>query len=290
MESSLRNMPDFLKSPFVGGPGIAPLEVLVRLLIALALGALVAWIYRATRKSAEMSASFSVTLVLLAILIAMVTQVIGDNIARAFSLVGALSIVRFRTVVRDTQDTAYVIFAVVVGMAVGAKDLWVGIIGIGVVGFAAYLMMARAKGVSAPQPAFLLRLRVVPWLVGNRLHLLTRESSAGLRRFLIFSATAKATTTSPARSPTPAIFRTFLLQKFEGGFAFDGVEALVAIPVELFHQLGFLLHAARPAESATSRSAGTEWRRAVETGTFFRQRKLARRTLFPLGRMFRSLG
>src|SRR3712207_7596331 len=51
---------------------------------------------------------------------AMVTQVIGDNIARAFSLVGALSIVRFRTVVRDTQDTAYVIFAVAVGMAVGA--------------------------------------------------------------------------------------------------------------------------------------------------------------------------
>src|SRR2546430_13730647 len=45
------------------------------------------------------------------------TQVIGDNVARAFSLVGALSIVRFRTVVRDTQDTAYVIFAVVVGMA-----------------------------------------------------------------------------------------------------------------------------------------------------------------------------
>jgi energy-converting hydrogenase Eha subunit A len=104
-------MPDFLKSLFVDGPSIALLDVLVRLLVAMALGIAVAWIYRATRKSAEMSASFSVTLVLLAILIAVVTQVIGDNIARAFSLVGALSIVRFRTVVRDTQDTAYVIFA-----------------------------------------------------------------------------------------------------------------------------------------------------------------------------------
>ena len=62
---------------------------------------------------------------LLAVLIAMVTQVIGDNVARAFSLVGALSIVRFRTVVRDTQDTAFVIFAVVVGMAVGASALLV---------------------------------------------------------------------------------------------------------------------------------------------------------------------
>src|SRR5205823_11912724 len=133
------------------GPSIAPLEVLVRLLVALALGALVAWIYRATRKSAEMTSSFSVTLVLLAILIAMVTQVIGDNIARAFSLVGALSIVRFRTVVRDTQDTAYVIFAVVVGMAVGANNPWVAVIGLAVVGFAAFVMMTRSGAPSDSQ-------------------------------------------------------------------------------------------------------------------------------------------
>jgi hypothetical protein len=153
-------MPDFLKNPFVNSPSVDPLDVLIRLLVALALGALVAWVYRHTRKRSEISTSFSVTLVLLAILIAMVTQVIGDNIARAFSLVGALSIVRFRTVVRDTQDTAYVIFAVAVGMAVGAKDLWVGIIGIGVVGLAAYLMMARAQAHGASPPAFLLSLRV----------------------------------------------------------------------------------------------------------------------------------
>jgi len=153
-------MPDFLKAPFIDGPDIAPLDVLVRLCLALVLGGVVAWIYRRTRKSAEISSSFPVTLVLLAILIAMVTQIIGDNVARAFSLVGALSIVRFRTVVRDTQDTAYVIFAVVVGMAAGANNLWVGMIGIGVVGLAAYLMMARAQVFSASQPAFLLSLRV----------------------------------------------------------------------------------------------------------------------------------
>lgn len=153
-------MPDFLKTVFTDGPAISPGEVLVRLLVALVLGGVVALIYRLTRKSAEIASSFPVTLVLLAILIAMVTQVIGDNIARAFSLVGALSIVRFRTVVRDTQDTAYVIFAVVVGMAVGAKDLWVGVIGIGVVGLAAYLMMARARVFSAVQPAYLLNLRI----------------------------------------------------------------------------------------------------------------------------------
>lgn len=153
-------MPDFLKSALGNGPTISPGEVAVRLLAALALGAIVAWIYRRTRKGADISASFPVTLVLLTILIAMVTQVIGDNVARAFSLVGALSIVRFRTVVRDTQDTAYVIFAVIVGMAVGAHDVWVALIGIAVVGFAAYLMMARAKVFSATAPPFILRLRI----------------------------------------------------------------------------------------------------------------------------------
>jgi len=153
-------MPDFLKTTVFDGPNISALDVAIRLLLASVLGGVVAWIYRHTRKGTEISASFPVTLVLLAILIAMVTQVIGDNVARAFSLVGALSIVRFRTVVRDTQDTAYVIFAVVVGMAVGASDLWVALIGIGVVGFAAYLMMARAKAFGTAQPAFLLSVRV----------------------------------------------------------------------------------------------------------------------------------
>ena len=65
-----------------------------------------------------------------------------------------------RTVVRDTQDTAYVIFAVAVGMAMGAKDLWVGFMGVVIVAIAAYLMMARAKVFSAAQPAFVLELRI----------------------------------------------------------------------------------------------------------------------------------
>jgi len=93
--------------------------------------------FKRTQPADEIASSFPPTLVLLCVLIAMVTQVVGDNVARAFSLVGALSIVRFRTVVRDTEDTAYVIFAVVVGMAVGAGAPWVAVIGLAVVAVAA---------------------------------------------------------------------------------------------------------------------------------------------------------
>ena len=114
-----------------------------RIGLAFVLGGIVAAIYRATHRDEPITPSFPRTLVLMSILISMVTQVIGDNMARAFSLTGALAIVRFRTVVRDTQDTAFVIFAVIVGMAAGADHLWVAIVGAIVVGTAILIMRPR---------------------------------------------------------------------------------------------------------------------------------------------------
>jgi hypothetical protein len=153
-------MPEFLKTAFQSSTPISPVDVALRLLVALILGGAVAWVYRRARGPAAASGSFPGTLVLLAVLIAMVTQVIGDNVARAFSLVGALSIVRFRTVVRDTQDTAYVIFAVVVGMAVGANALWVAAIGLVVVGLAAWFLCRPTGGGTDLPDAWQLTLRV----------------------------------------------------------------------------------------------------------------------------------
>lgn len=146
-------MPEVLRSMELGGGSIG--TSVVRLVAALAMGALVAVIYRWARSSE--TSSFTATLVLLAILIAMVTQVIGDNIARAFSLVGALSIVRFRTVVRDTQDTAYVIFAVAVGMAVGAGHMGLALAGTAIVALAAAAMKRPStSGEAEPLPFRLL--------------------------------------------------------------------------------------------------------------------------------------
>jgi len=153
-------MVDFFTSSLSERSLISGLEVFVRLVVALTLGALVAAIYRRTRKTTEIMASFPTTLVLLSILIAMVTQVIGDNVARAFSLVGALSIVRFRTVVRDTLDTAFVIFSVAVGMAVGAQHWSVALIGIVVVAAVCFWRKMRVHKVWAEQPAFLLTIRI----------------------------------------------------------------------------------------------------------------------------------
>ena len=141
MREALAPLVDF------NAPGL--LLIAVRLVLGLLLGLLVAGVYRRARPMNGEAESFTVTLVLLTILIAMVTQVIGDNVARAFSLVGALSIVRFRTVVRDTQDTAYVIFAVAIGMALGANHPSVALCGLVVVGAAALMLRKRGLPVAA---------------------------------------------------------------------------------------------------------------------------------------------
>jgi hypothetical protein len=135
----------------------SPTEMLLRLLAAAIFGLLVALLYRRTH-GRDSGPELPTTLILLAILIATVTQVIGDSVARAFSLAGALSIVRFRTVVRDTRDTAFVIFAVVLGMAAGAAQFGLALLGFAVAATAALLLSLRPLAAPTTE-VFHLRLR-----------------------------------------------------------------------------------------------------------------------------------
>lgn len=139
-----------LRDAFQIGADVSFTVLSLRLAAALAFGCIVAGVYRLTRRQLSADAqSMTPTLVLLTVLIAMVTLVIGDNIARAFGLVGALSIVRFRTVVEDTRDTAFVIFAVTVGMAIGAGFAAVTVVGIPFAALAAFLFRPRNGGDAA---------------------------------------------------------------------------------------------------------------------------------------------
>jgi hypothetical protein len=134
-------MPEWLQDASHEGNNVAFKVLAVRLALAFLLGCVVAGIYALTqRKPRSELAPLVTTLVLLTILIAMVTLVIGNSAARAFSLVGALAIIRFRTVVEDTRDTAFVIFAVVAGMGAGAGFLEVLLLGIPMVAAAALLL------------------------------------------------------------------------------------------------------------------------------------------------------
>lgn len=155
-------MPDWLKDVMTDPPTPAG-TMAVRLVLAAVFGAAVALVYRMSHGGKSRDAwTLTVTLVLLCILLAMVSMVIGESIARAFGLVGALSIVRFRTVVEDTRDTAFVIFAVIVGMAVGTGLVLVPLIGIPVVAAAALALHRSAPETAAAKagPSLLLTVRL----------------------------------------------------------------------------------------------------------------------------------
>jgi uncharacterized membrane protein YhiD involved in acid resistance len=137
----MKGVHDWLQDAAGDDVAFSPEEAFKRLGLALAGGFVVAGVYvLGTGRRREETATLPTTLVLLTVVIAIVTLVIGNSMARAFGLVGALSIVRFRTVVEDTRDTAFVIFAVVVGMAIGAGFPFLAAVGVPVVLVGALLM------------------------------------------------------------------------------------------------------------------------------------------------------
>lgn len=153
-------MPEWLHESLDVGSQLSWRLLTTRLIVACLMGGAVAGIYAVTQRRSRLAlVPFATTLVLLSTLIAMVTLVIGNNVARAFSLAGALAIIRFRTVVDDTRDTAFVIFSVVVGMAVGAGLAVVPAVGIPIVGTAA-LVMSRCGNEISPGELYRLDLRV----------------------------------------------------------------------------------------------------------------------------------
>ncbi len=102
--------------------GYSPGDLVINLLLALASGLVIGIVYKATHRGLTYSQNFVVTLVLMCITVSAVMMVIGSNLARAFALVGALTIVRFRTVIKDTRDTAFVFFALTEGIASGTGN------------------------------------------------------------------------------------------------------------------------------------------------------------------------
>lgn len=153
-------MPEWLQQAIEENSAI-PLQLLaIRLVAALLFGFIVAGIYHLTMRGASrmLTGPFLATLVLLSVVIAIVTLVIGNSVARAFSLVGALAIVRFRTVVDDTRDTAFVIFSVVVGMAAGAGSLVAPLVGTPLIFFAAWLFRPRPHTHSRTEAILTVRL------------------------------------------------------------------------------------------------------------------------------------
>jgi uncharacterized membrane protein YhiD involved in acid resistance len=101
----------------VGGFGIW--ETFAALFLSFVLCLIIAYFYRQTHRGLSYSVSFVHAMIIMGVTVSIIMLVIGSNIARAFTLVGALSIIRFRNAVKDSRDVAFIFLTMAVGMAVG---------------------------------------------------------------------------------------------------------------------------------------------------------------------------
>jgi hypothetical protein len=102
------------------------IQVVLNLLAATGLSLLAALVYRRTHHGLSYSQGFVVSMVFVSVIACGAIMVIGSSIARAFGLVGALSIIRYRTVVKDTRDASFIFLALVAGFAAGTGNFLIG--------------------------------------------------------------------------------------------------------------------------------------------------------------------
>lgn len=136
-------------------------DIIINIGVAFIFGLFITVIYRLTYTGHSYSSSFVNAMIILSMVTAIVIMVIGNNLARAFGLVGAMSIIRFRTVIKDTRDIVFVFFALAGGMAAGAGNHAIGITGAFITGFVIVLLYVINYG-STKQRELLLQFYMTP--------------------------------------------------------------------------------------------------------------------------------
>jgi len=97
------------------------LDITLTLGLSFVLSALIGWVYKKTHRNISYSQSYVQTLVIIGMVVAVIMLVVGSNIARAFALVGALSVIRFRNAIKETRDVGFIFLVMAIGMAVGTR-------------------------------------------------------------------------------------------------------------------------------------------------------------------------
>ncbi|MFN3555866.1 MAG: DUF4956 domain-containing protein [Bacteroidales bacterium] len=136
---------------------ITATDVVSNMLVALFCGIFIAVLYKYTYKGLNYSAAFTVSMIMLTMITAVVIMVIGNNLARAFGMVGAMSIIRFRTAVKDASDIMFIFFALAIGLAAGVKLYSVAIFGTLFIGLV-YLVISQLNFALPRKKEYLLQV------------------------------------------------------------------------------------------------------------------------------------
>ncbi len=137
-------MREYLLNLLSQGKSLSVEEIFLYIAMAVAIGLVIYLSYWITHAGTIYSKKFNVSLVMLTVLTCTVMLVIGNNIALSLGMVGALSIVRYRTAIKDSRDTAYIFWAVIGGICCGAGDHLIAVAGSAAV-FLILLFLGRIR-------------------------------------------------------------------------------------------------------------------------------------------------
>ena len=129
---------------FAGQQNLTWEQILAYILFSGLLGIVNYISYYLTHRGTIYSKKFNASLITLTVLTGTVMTVIGNNLALSLGMVGALSIVRFRTAIKDSRDTVYIFWAIIVGICCGVGDFMVASIGSGIT-FVTLWLFSRIK-------------------------------------------------------------------------------------------------------------------------------------------------
>jgi len=134
-------------------------DIAVSLVLSFILSALIGLLYKKTHKGTSYTQSYVQTLVITCMVITIIMLVVGSNIARAFSLVGALSIIRFRNAIKETRDVGFIFFTMAIGMAIGTKFYLLAIVATVVIGLV-ILIMSKFNWYARPISSQILKIQL----------------------------------------------------------------------------------------------------------------------------------
>lgn len=134
-------------------------DVTIGLLLSFALSALIGFLYMKTHKGTSYTQSYVQTLVITCMVVTIIMLIVGSNIARAFTLVGALSIIRFRNAIKETRDVGFIFFTMAIGMAIGTKFYGLAVIATVIISLA-ILVMTRLNWFARPANSQILKIQL----------------------------------------------------------------------------------------------------------------------------------
>ncbi|EKD64204.1 MAG: hypothetical protein ACD_51C00047G0002 [uncultured bacterium] len=134
-------------------------DVVIAFILSFLLTSAIAYVYKITHKGMSYTQSFVHTLVFMGMITSLIMMIVGSNIARAFSLVGALSIIRFRNAVKETRDVGFIFFAMAIGMATGTKFYLLAMIATAIISLS-ILMMNRFNWFAQTTNSLILKVQL----------------------------------------------------------------------------------------------------------------------------------